>query len=207
MLTTQPGGKGITAGGTCSRRWPWAVGDVYMGVPVSLWGAPLAFSEPTSMYFCPSNMPPWGSAATQRRGSYCWVGGPVLKPGAKTLTPRSQPGAGMVCTLRRRGRRKGWLGTIQAPAAPPLLTQGLAWLGSSLVPLPTTHTRVHTLRSTHLAGAGTPQVHAGPQPHAEHIEGGPVHQVQVKVVLQLRSVQDLEGDLGDLARGFPWRPQ
>ena len=59
----------------------------------------------------------------------------------------------------------------------------------------------------HLAGAGAPQVHAGPQPHAEHIEGRPVHQVQVEVVLQLWRVQDLEGDLGDLAGGFPWRPQ
>lgn len=59
----------------------------------------------------------------------------------------------------------------------------------------------------HLAGARTPQVHAGAQPHAEHVEGGPVHQVEVEVVLKLWRVQHLEGNLGDLARGLPWRPQ
>lgn len=131
----------------------------------------------------------------------------MLKPGAKTLIPGRQPRAGMVCTLRRRGRRKGWLGTIQGPAASPSLTQGLAWLGRSLAPPSATHTHVHALRGTHLAGAGTPQVHTGPQPHTEYVEGGPVHQVQVEVILQLGSVQDLERDLGDLARGFPWRSQ
>ena len=177
-----------------------------MGVPVSLWGAPLAFSEPTSMYFCPSNMPPWGSAATQRRGSYCWVGGPVLKPGEKTLNSQKPARGRDGLHPEETGQEEGVPGNYPGPAAPPLLTQGLAWRLPSTTPH-NTHTRVHTLRSTHLAGAGTPQVHAGPQPHAEHIEGGPVHQVQVKVVLQLRSVQDLEGDLGDLARGFPWRPQ
>lgn len=59
----------------------------------------------------------------------------------------------------------------------------------------------------HLAGAGAPQVHAGPQPHAEHVERRPVHQVQIEIILQLGRVQDLEGDLGDLAGGLPRRPQ
>lgn len=65
----------------------------------------------------------------------------------------------------------------------------------------------HTPRGTHLAGAGAPQVHTGAQPHAEHIEGRPVHQIEVEVVLQLRRIQHLEGDLGDLAGGFPWGPK
>lgn len=56
----------------------------------------------------------------------------------------------------------------------------------------------------HLASARTPQVHAGAQPHAEHIEGGPVHQVEVEVVLKLGRIQHLERNLGDLARGLPW---
>lgn len=198
---------GITAGGPCSRCWPRAVRDVYVVCRCLCGGLHSLSLNPPACISVPQTCHPGGQQPLKRRGSYCWVGGPVLKPGAKTLIPRSQPGAGMVCTLRRRGRRRGWLGTIQAPAAPPSLTQGLAWLGRSLATLPAIHIHVHALSSTHLAGAGTPQVHAGPQPHAEHVEGGPVHQVQVEVVLQLRSVQDLEGDLGDLACGFPWRPQ
>lgn len=59
---------------------------------------------------------------------------------------------------------------------------------------------------THLAGAGTPQVDAGAQAHAQHVQRGPVHQVQVEVILQLGGVQHLEGDLGDFAGGFPRRP-
>lgn len=37
---------------------------------------------------------------------------------------------------------------------------------------PVAHTRVRMHRhwSAHLAGAGAPQVHAGAQPHAEHVE-------------------------------------
>ena len=43
-----------------------------------------------------------------------------------------------------------------------------------------------------LRGAGRPQVHAGAQAHAQHVLGGPVHQVKVEVVLQLGGVQHLE---------------
>lgn len=64
-----------------------------------------------------------------------------------------------------------------------------------------------TMPGAHLASACAPQVHTGAQPHAEHIEGGPVHQVEVEVVLKLGSIQHLERNLGDLARGLPWRPQ
>lgn len=49
MLTAQTGGARASQPGACSRRQPRAVGDVYAGVPVSLWGAPLTFSEPTNM--------------------------------------------------------------------------------------------------------------------------------------------------------------
>ena len=62
-------------------------------------------------------------------------------------------------------------------------------------------------RPPYLAGAGTPQVDAGAQADAEHVEGRPVHQVQVEVVLQLRGVQHFEGDLGDLPGGFPRGPE
>lgn len=60
---------------------------------------------------------------------------------------------------------------------------------------------------THLAGAGTPQVDAGPQAHAQQVSRRPVHQVEVEVILQLWGIQDLEGDLGDLAGRFPRRAQ
>ena len=58
-------------------------------------------------------------------------------------------------------------------------------------------------KPTHLAGAGAPQVDTGAQSNAEHVEGRPVNQVQVEVVLQLRGVQDFEGDLRDLSGWFP----
>lgn len=67
-------------------------------------------------------------------------------------------------------------GNYPGPSSSPMAHTGpgLAWLLPSTT-LRNTHTRVHALSETHLAGAGTPQVHAGPQPHAEHVEGGPVH--------------------------------
>lgn len=61
--------------------------------------------------------------------------------------------------------------------------------------------------AAHLAGAGTPQVDAGPQAHAEQVPRRPVYQVEVEVVLQLRSVQHFEGDLGDLAGRFAGRAE
>lgn len=59
----------------------------------------------------------------------------------------------------------------------------------------------------HLAGARAPQVDAGAQAHAEHVERGPVDQVQVEVVLQLGRVQHLERDLRDLPGWLPRRAQ
>jgi len=53
-----------------------------------------------------------------------------------------------------------------------------------------------------LAGAGTPQVDAGSQPDTQQVARWPVHQVEVEVVLQLRSIQHFEGNLGDLACWF-----
>ena len=53
-----------------------------------------------------------------------------------------------------------------------------------------------------LAGAGRPQVDAGPEAHTQHVLAGPVDEIQIEVVLELGGVQDLEGDLGDLARGL-----
>lgn len=65
----------------------------------------------------------------------------------------------------------------------------------------------HRCPGAHLASARAPQVHAGAQPHAEHVEGRPVHQVEVEVVLKLWRIQYLEGNLRDLSGGLPWRPQ
>ena len=61
--------------------------------------------------------------------------------------------------------------------------------------------------AAHLAGAGAPQVHTGPQAHTQQVAGRPVHQVQVEVVLQLGGVQHLEGDLGDLTGRLTWGAQ
>ena len=58
-----------------------------------------------------------------------------------------------------------------------------------------------------LAGAGAPQVDGRAEPDGEHVLRRPVDQVEVEVVLQLGSVQHLEGDLRDLAHRLPRRPQ
>ena len=42
-----------------------------------------------------------------------------------------------------------------------------------------------------LARAGGPQVNAGAEADAKHVLRGPVHKVEVKVVLKFRGVQDL----------------
>ena len=42
-----------------------------------------------------------------------------------------------------------------------------------------------------LARAGGPQVDAGAEADAQHVLRRPVHQVEVKVVLKFRGVQDL----------------
>ena len=42
-----------------------------------------------------------------------------------------------------------------------------------------------------LGGAGRPEVHAGAQPDRQHILTGPVHQVEVEVVRQLRGIKHL----------------
>ena len=55
----------------------------------------------------------------------------------------------------------------------------------------------------YLTGACTPEIDGSPKAHGEGVLGGPVEQVEVKVILQLRSVQDLEGSLRDLSRHPP----
>lgn len=60
---------------------------------------------------------------------------------------------------------------------------------------------------TYLAGAGAPQVDTGAQSHTQHVQRRPVHQVEVEIVLELRSIQDFERNFGYFACGFPWRPQ
>lgn len=60
---------------------------------------------------------------------------------------------------------------------------------------------------SHLARARAPQVDTGSQTDAEQVSRRPVYQVEVKIVLQLRGVQDLERDLGDLSGWFPRRSE
>ena len=55
----------------------------------------------------------------------------------------------------------------------------------------------------YLTGACTPKIDGSSKPHGERVLGGPVEQVEVKIILQLRSIQDLEGGLGDLSRHPP----
>mmetsp|Transcript_26655 Transcript_26655/g.84844 ORF Transcript_26655/g.84844 Transcript_26655/m.84844 type:complete len:297 (-) Transcript_26655:20-910(-) len=54
-----------------------------------------------------------------------------------------------------------------------------------------------------LARAGAPQINARAQADRENVHGGPVHQVEIEVVLQRRRVQDLEWRFCDLALCAP----
>lgn len=58
-----------------------------------------------------------------------------------------------------------------------------------------------TAQLRHLARARAPQVHAAAQPHGQHVGRAPVDQIEVKVVLERRRVENLEGNLGDLPGG------
>lgn len=51
----------------------------------------------------------------------------------------------------------------------------------------------------YLTGACTPKIDGSSKPHREGVLGGPVKQVEVKIILQLGSVQNLEGGLGNLS--------
>mmetsp|Transcript_35135 Transcript_35135/g.92252 ORF Transcript_35135/g.92252 Transcript_35135/m.92252 type:complete len:214 (-) Transcript_35135:510-1151(-) len=68
-----------------------------------------------------------------------------------------------------------------------------------------THRRHRVLRAEvtelcHLRRACRPEVYARAQPDGEHVERGPVDQVQVKVVLQRRRIQHLVWHRRDLPR-------
>lgn len=48
---------------------------------------------------------------------------------------------------------------------------------------------------TYLTGVGTPQVYTRAQTHAQHVRWWPVYEIQIKIVLQVWSIQNLERDL------------
>ena len=50
----------------------------------------------------------------------------------------------------------------------------------------------------HFRVAGAPEVDAAAKPDRQRVLGAPVEQVQVVVVLESRSIEDLEGGAGDL---------
>ena len=55
----------------------------------------------------------------------------------------------------------------------------------------------------YLAGEGRPEVDTGPQPYTEHVLAAPIHKIEIKIILKLGSIKNLEGNLGDLSRRFP----
>mmetsp|Transcript_2387 Transcript_2387/g.8793 ORF Transcript_2387/g.8793 Transcript_2387/m.8793 type:complete len:246 (-) Transcript_2387:411-1148(-) len=74
--------------------------------------------------------------------------------------------------------------------------------GAALRPRDAAHVivRPQVAEFRHVARARAPQIHTLPQPHRQHIVRAPVHQVQVKVILKLRSVQHLERRARNLSR-------
>lgn len=51
---------------------------------------------------------------------------------------------------------------------------------------------LQTPRIIHLAGTSAPQVNTSPKANTEDVKRGPVHQVQVEVILQLWGIQHFE---------------
>lgn len=137
----------------------------------------------------------WGtlhSAGPGHRASSAGTGGGWSSGrGARTPDSRKPAQGGMgvglrsplltdprrVCTLRRQAWEEGVAGSCprlwRPPPTLPPFTQAPARLGYRRKPLcrPRARAHAHRLSGAHLAGAGAPQVHAGPQPHAEYIEG------------------------------------
>lgn len=159
-----------------------------------------------------SDPPEWSASSLQRRPrsgrSPCGFQrrrDPPGETGAAVKTPRVRvrDGAAVASlspsrsnTLTSQSPRPRTGRTASSPAM-----KGSDWFYSS-------GSRLQTLdhkRPPHLAGAGTPQVDAGSQAHAQQVARRPVHQVEVEVVLQLRGVQHFERDLRDLASWFPRR--
>ena len=63
------------------------------------------------------------------------------------------------------------------------------------------------VQSTYLARECTPQVHCRAQSHRQNVVGRPVKQVEVEVILQFWSIQDLERRLRNLPRHSSRRQQ
>lgn len=61
---------------------------------------------------------------------------------------------------------------------------------------------LQTLMTIYLTRTSTPQVNTSPKANAEDVKRGPVHQVQVEVVLQLWGIQHFERNLGDFPSWF-----
>lgn len=94
---------------------------------------------------------------------------------------------------------------------PPLLDHTTLWPEGKII-YKHQAVQIHVLKSTeetllYLAGAGTPQVNACTQTNTEHIERRPVHQVKVKIILQLRSIKYFKRDLWNLSSWFSWWTQ
>lgn len=160
------------------------------------WGSPQAQPGPnTHRPSCRHGQGPhsgWLRARTPNgHGSQPTVGGAqesLFKPadGCQVL----------VCILRVGSR--GWGVAGCCPGLWSTLHKGPAvlsyWKTPPHTPMACTYTRthvdthIHWCWSTYLAGTGAPQVHTGAQPHTEHVERRPVHQVQVEVILQLRCI-------------------
>ena len=68
---------------------------------------------------------------------------------------------------------------------------------------------MHVLGISHtdLARAGVPEVDSRAEPHGQEVESGPVEEVEVEVVLELRGVQHFERGLGYLAGQSPRRQE
>ena len=62
-------------------------------------------------------------------------------------------------------------------------------------------------KMTYLTSAGTPQINATAESYSEYVLRRPIHQIQIKIILQFGRVQHFEGDTWYFSGGFSRRPQ
>jgi len=110
---------------------------------------------------------------------------------AGTGDTQAQQAQGKSRVRRHRGhqgpsRHRGPLKPKRHRAHPKLSRQRWWWTVSG-----NATDRTSKVYKAYLASDRTPEVAAGAEPHRQHVLRGPVHEVEVEVVLQSRGVQDL----------------
>lgn len=127
--------------------------------------------------------------------------------------PPSQPACTQcACPPAVKAEHANTMRQHPAPASPHLHAPAVAAHRQVRAPLAPRHAahrvgRRQITKLCDLGGAGGPQVDARPQAHGQHVLAGPVHQVEVEIILQGGRVQHLQKRGGGTRFGklISWR--